>query len=92
MIEIFDRVVFERKVRKVVGPNAGYSGQIGIAVSGAGLEKGRKSARNKGPKPTASTAASASAVMSSVAPPSSGSGSQRTQPPAQPAVLGHGLL
>ncbi|GJJ67805.1 hypothetical protein EMPS_00151 [Entomortierella parvispora] len=47
MLKFFEKVVFERKVRKVVNPNAGYSGQIGIAAPGAGLREGRKAARNK---------------------------------------------
>jgi len=59
MLEFFQTVVFERKVRKVVDPNAGYSGQIGIAAPGAGLRKGRKKASpNKGPGATESTEAS----------------------------------
>ncbi|KAF9272275.1 hypothetical protein BGZ74_005351, partial [Mortierella antarctica] len=56
MLEFFEKVVFERKVRKVVDPNTGYSGQIGIAAAGAGLRKGRKSAQNKGQGTTASVA------------------------------------
>ena len=59
MLEFFQKVVFERKVRKVVDPNAGYSGQIGIAAPGAGLRKGRKKASpNKEPGATESTKAS----------------------------------
>lgn len=72
MLEFFEKIVFERKVRKVVDPNAGYSGQIGIAAPGAGLRKVRKSARNKGPGTTASTAASAPAAISMVVPTESG--------------------
>ena len=41
MLEFFEKVVFERKVRKIVDPNAGYSGQIGIAAPGSALRKGK---------------------------------------------------
>ncbi|KAG0009855.1 hypothetical protein BGZ81_003118, partial [Podila clonocystis] len=56
MLEFFEKVVFERKVRKVLDPNTGYSGQIGIAATGAGLWKGCKSVQNKGQGMTASVA------------------------------------
>lgn len=64
MLEFFEKVVFERKVRKVVDPNAGYSGQIGIAAPGSALRKGK--GRKKNPKSDVSIAITTEQVESTL--------------------------